>query len=495
MTEYSSRQFLIDDQPGTVFPLRISRFLAEHAFEDILQHVYERVLRTEDKEHKFSSQIRCYSSKHGFHCRRTMKLDPVAEHFIYDLVYRNRHSFRKDFAPHRRSFGYRFEDGKPVSVSAGYSAFRSAVAEARSRYRFGVKCDVASYFNTVYHHDLVNWFQEQGRTEEDAKAFGQFLREINSGRTVDCLPQGIYPTKIIGAEFLKFIDDSIRLRSGLFLRFMDDICWFDDSEATVQADFFSIQRMLGEKGLSVNSEKTELGAVRLANLPKKVDEIKAGLLQIRRRVVDVSEFEFEIEEEETIKLTGEQTDYLLTLLRDSEITEQDAELVLALLRDHGGEVLSRMGTFLERFPSLTRSFFSFSRFIEDRPRLAEMVDRFLREVAHASEDQLFWLTKIVDHYLLDTARVSEILRILYEHPNATLLTQAKLLEIQDNRYGLSDLRHEHLRAGSSEWRSWAAAVGCTAESAARRNHVLGYFANGSPINRLIADCVCSAPSP
>jgi hypothetical protein len=91
-SEYSSRQFLLDDQPGTLFPLRTSTVLAEHAFDRILEYVYQRVLREEDTEHRFLSQLRCYSSKHGFHCRRTMRLDPVAEHFIYDLVYRNRHT-------------------------------------------------------------------------------------------------------------------------------------------------------------------------------------------------------------------------------------------------------------------------------------------------------------------------------------------------------------------------------------------------------------------
>ena len=52
--------------------------------------------------------------------------------------------------------------------------------------------DVASYFNSIYHHDLVAWFDERGASGDDAALLGRFLREINSGRSVDCLPQGIY---------------------------------------------------------------------------------------------------------------------------------------------------------------------------------------------------------------------------------------------------------------------------------------------------------------
>ncbi len=417
----------------------------------------------------------------------------MAEHFVYDLVYRNRHTFRKDHSPARRSYGYRFENGRPVSVSTGYSAFRAAVAEARSEYHFSAKCDIAAYFNSLYHHDLVAWFQDEGRNAEDGRAFGQFLREINAGRSVDCLPHGIYPSKVIGAEFLKFVDNSIRLQSTLFLRFMDDMYWFDDDEATVLADFVAIQRMLGEKGLSVNSEKTAIGAVTVANVPKAIDEIKASLLQLRRRIMDVSGFEFEIEEEEEVALAPEQIQYLLDLLRDPEITEQDAELALSLLREQPEDVLPQMGAFLKRFPSLGRNLYSFCRFVDDKRHIAEVVYDYLARSAHVTEDQLFWITKIAEQFLMDVPRVRDILRVLYDHPNTTPITHAKLLEIPDTRYGLSEMRHEHLRTGSSEWRTWAAAVGCSAETPARRNHTLGYFANGGPINRLIADCVQALP--
>jgi hypothetical protein len=267
---------------------------------------------------------------------------------------------------------------------------------------------------------------------------------------------------------------------------MDDMYWFDDDEATVLADFVAIQRMLGEKGLSVNAEKTEIGAVTVANVPQVIDEIKASLLQIRRRIVGIYEIEEEIEE---VALAPEQIQYLLGLLRDPEITEQDAELVLALLREQADDVLQQMGVFLNRFPSLGRNLFSFCRFVENKPQIAEVIYDYLRRSPHVTEDQLFWITKIVETFLMSVPRVRDILRLLYEHPNATALTHAKLLEIPESRYGLSELRHERLRTGASEWQTWAAAVGCSSESQAARNHSLGYFANGGPLNRLIADCV------
>ena len=54
--------------------------------------------------------------------------------------------------------------------------------------------------------------------DADVIAFGGFLREINSGRSIDCLPQGLYPCKMIGSDFFRFIDNSSRLKPALQIR-------------------------------------------------------------------------------------------------------------------------------------------------------------------------------------------------------------------------------------------------------------------------------------
>jgi len=83
-----------------------------------------------------------------------------------------------------------------MSPSKSYAAFKAAITEARAKYKYLVRFDIAAYFNSVYHHDLVQWFSELGASIEDVNHFGQFLRETNSGRSVDCLPQGIHPGKL-----------------------------------------------------------------------------------------------------------------------------------------------------------------------------------------------------------------------------------------------------------------------------------------------------------
>ena len=335
----NSVTYLLNDYPRTLFPLSTTKVIAEKWGQQTLDYVYQQVLNPAETEHSFLSQARCYSFKQGFHLRRTVKLDPVAELFIYDLVYRNRLLFRKDFGSNRRSFGYRFENGDPLSPTKSYAGFKAAVTEARMKYPFMVKFDIAAYFNSIYHHDLIPWFGENGASPDDVAHFGQFLRETNGGRSVDCLPQGIHPCKLIGSEFLKFVDNSMRLRSDVLLRFMDEFYLFARESEVINMDFVLIQQLLGDKGLSLNPAKTAY-VEEHQDIRGEIDEMKISLLKVRRIIIEVSGEPVEDEELEEENLSEEQVEYLLNLLKNPDIDEADAELVLVLLRDRGEDVLS-----------------------------------------------------------------------------------------------------------------------------------------------------------
>lgn len=101
----------------------------------------------------------------------------------------------------------------------------------------------------------------------------------------------------------------------------------------------------------------------------------------------------------------------------------------------------------------------------------------------------FWIAKLAEDFLSRSPRYGDILGSALEHDNATIVTRAKVLEIPDRRFGLPERREEVLRSGRSDWEAWAAAAGTRCEPAAGRNHLLTYFAKGSPLNALISDCV------
>jgi len=478
--------FFEDDFMRTLFPTQTNLLLVHSAADRIADYI----LKICQEERNFLPQERVYAAKPDFHFRRTVKLDVVAEFFLYDLVYRNRHSFRDTETETRRSFGYRFKEGKLSSASLGYAAFRAAAREASEQYGFGASFDVSAYFNSIYHHDLVSWFNDGNRSADDVKGFDRFLRQTNAGRSVDCLPQGIGPTKVIGSHFLNFVDFAGRLKSPLMLRFMDDVAFFADEEDVIIQDFYQIQKLLGQRGLSVNPAKTRIGTIAQLDVRQQIDHIKKTLLRVRRLVSidDYGEEHEQFKMEEHL-LSKRQQRYLLELLRNPEIDEEDAELVLSLLREKSDDVLDHVPIFLQRFPNLAKSIYLFCEHVQNKDRLAEQVLGFVKSAAVITEYQLFWLGWIAQNSLSRTANYGEILIRLYEHPFATLISRAKVLEIPEKRFGMNDLHEEHLRTGKSDWSAWASAVGLRAESKANRNHLLGYFGNGSPLNGLIADCV------
>jgi hypothetical protein len=486
----STVDFYRDDLPRTLFPLHTNLFLIENGEAEI-QEFIKKCLDGKEKAHAFLPQRRVYAAKPSFHLRRTVKLDVVSEYYLYDVVFRNRAKFRKPFVEYRQHFGYRFDSGSPISATSAYRAFKSAIAQYTSEFKHFISLDVASYFNSVYHHDLVNWIRELGVDEEEVGGFGQMLREINSGRSVDCLPQGLYPAKMIGNDFLRFVENYHGLKSDRIIRFMDDIYLFSNSEQTITNDFTLIQTLLGDKGLSVNPQKTSRTSAQHVNLEKQIDKAKEDLLKKRRIILEIG-YGDQTETKEFLlrkPLTREEIAYLTQILEQSEIDEEDAELVLTMMRKNTKRVEARLPDILRRFPNLSKSVHSFCSGIQDKEALADILVDILEASPRLMEFQLFWFAAILEDHLMATGKTSTLIDLIFNHASATAITKSRVLEIKDARFGLTELRGSILLTGQSDWLGWASAVGSRSLKPGSRNHTLKYFGNCSQMNHLIATIV------
>lgn len=410
--------------------------------------------------------------------------------FLYDIIYKNRSKFRKPFDDNKKHFGYRFQDGEPLTATDSYTGFKQALVAYEAKYKFSLTFDVASYFNSIYHHDIISWFANLGATNDDVNSFGGYLRQSNSGRSIDCWPQGIYPAKMVGNDFLRFIEQHHNLKSSAIVRFMDDFVLYSDSQEKLFEDFYFIQKLLGQKGLSINPSKTSLTALRGVKVEEEIDQVKVELLIKRRAAFNflyLGDFD---EAFNAISMTPEELEYIRSLLKEDNLEEQDAELILSLYRENTHEVHPYLENFAISFPHLAKNIWSFCRYIDDPNFIGEFILNSTKNEG-LEEYQLFWFAWILEDFLLDTPHAPELISKLYYHKNATTISKAKILEIPDNRYGLVELRDEHLVAGRSGWLSWASAVGHRNLLPISRNHKLEYFANSSPMNHLIKKIVSS----
>ncbi len=489
--------FIRSDYWSTLFPLKTNLIVVENHEEALSKYIYEKVLADNAEEH-FLPQQRAYATKPKGHLRRTVKLDPVAEYFLYDIVYRNRSIFRKQVSESRASFGYRFDGGMTVSINSSFRQFRKLVIEKRAMYKHHVRFDIASYFNSIYHHDLCHWFSSRGGvSSKDADAFGRFMREINAGRSVDFLPQGMYASKMIGNEFLKFIETSGQIKAAQTIRFMDDFYIFDDSESIISRDFVKIQQLLGGFALNVNPSKTAYDEA-AADVTSTLSEIKKSLMEVvsiedyidTPSGVEVISEEIEIEK----NLDASQVEILLGFLALDSLEESDADLILNILRSHSDSVLEYFPVLLRKFPNIYKHLYTLAAYTSDRNTLAAIIFEYLNEGDAFLEYQLFWLAVIVEETLSETPSFGPILVRIFELSGDFRIARAKVLEIPVQDFGLKEIRSDYLKTGSSEWLSWASAVGSRTLKAAERNYALDYFSKGSSLNSLVAGAVkCWTP--
>jgi Reverse transcriptase (RNA-dependent DNA polymerase) len=445
-------------------------------------------------EHSFSflPQQRVYAAKHGPNLRRTVKLDPVAEYYIYDVVYCHRARFRKPHQESRTHFGYRFQNGAFLNPSSSYKGFRTAISKYTKKYRYFISFDVASYFNSIYHHDLATWFLNLVGDQDQYERFGQYFREINAGRSVDVLPQGLYASKMIGNDFLRFVDNHHGLKSKQLLRFMDDFYVFSDSESDIRNDFILIQQLLGEKSLNLNPSKTNRVIASHTQIAAGIDAVKKKLLDRRRQEFVIEGYDDD--DSQTIQITQKkplsaaELEYIFDLLARETLEEEDAELILTVMRDHATKAEKKLDYIIQTFPNLMKSVFSFCSRIPDKEFLADLLLKLLRS-GELHEYQLFWFGHILEANLMATSKAADLISCIYAHPQATTISKSKILELADNRFGLAELRETFLRTGQSDWLSWSAAVGERGLNPAARNHRLAYFSKASPMNNLIGRIV------
>jgi len=484
-------KFILEDQAKTLFPNRTTQLLIQHG-EPLIKAYIAKCFDENEPSFSFLPQQRVYAAKHGLNLRRTVKLDAVAEYYIYDIVNRHRKRFRKPHEKKRSHFGYRFTKQAYLNPSVSYKAFKTAISKYTKTYQYFISFDVASYFNNLYHHDLAGWLLKLGAEQKDYEHFGQYLREINAGRSVDVLPQGIYPAKMIGNDFLRFVDNHHGLRSQQLLRFMDDFYLFSDDADAIRSDFLLIQKLIGEKSLSLNPNKTSRVTASHTQIAADIDSVKKKLLDRRRQEITVGGYDDE--EDETVNITvkmplsKEELDYIIALLAQETLEEEDAELVLSVMRDHATKAERKLDYIIHTFPNLMKSVFNFCSRVIDKEFIAELLLKALKS-NELQEYQLFWFGHILESYLMHTNKASSLINAIYNHPNSTIISKAKILEIGDKRFGLPEIREPLLTSGQSDWLSWSAAVGERNQQPATRNYRLSYFAKASSMNSLVSSVI------
>ena len=234
-------------------------------------------------------------------------------------------------------------------------------------------------------------------------------------------------------------------------------------------------------------------------MESEIDAVKQELLKRRRmiQIVGYDDAGEEIGKEVMLKspLSSRELEYVDSILSRPDIEEDDAELILAIMRDHTNWVEKRLPYIISSYPHLTKNVYSFCVDINDYEMIADIILAEARKRDRLIEFQLFWFAAILEEYLMATTKASALIAVLFNHRSATPTTKAKILEVEDKRFRLTELRGEFLQSGQSDWLAWSSAVGSRSLNPASRNYSLKYFANSSPINHLIVSIMLKPDPP
>jgi hypothetical protein len=471
------RHFALIDHAYTFYPLEVVRLLFERRFE-ALGALAETATCAEPPT--LPAQTPISPAKKGQVLRDTVLLDPLASYALYDLVYRNRTLLSHRTGGHRLVFGNGFRRGATISGSQGYSEYQRALSEMRRTHKLSLSFDIATFFNDIRRDELVDSFLMIGAAKEDCERLRRVLGAAGT------LPQGVYPTKVLGSRFLAFMDEASQLRSTAAVRFMDDFTYFDDDERVLHGDYERAQKLLAARGLKVNPQKTILPGTPAPAHPT-IDRTRLGLLRLRRSVVrDVSG----IGSDRTVPvpLTLEQRGYLIDLFGQDGLSEEDAELVLTLMRAYSGDVLQHLDQLIGPFPNLAKRIYTFFRDVPDSTDVAAVISDRLKS-KHAGEYELFWFAALLEDRLRHTPHAEAIYRGLLDAPSATDVTRARVFQIPENRFGMPHEREEQLRKATSDIQSWSAAIGSRFLPRRSRASLFEAFRKGSALNALVAELV------
>ncbi|WP_309397448.1 reverse transcriptase domain-containing protein [Cerasicoccus maritimus] len=484
--------FIQDDYRKAFFPLESNIFYGVHGAVQLTNFINTEIFKSTGQGLAFLRSPVAFALKDKLHIRRVIQLDPISNYFLYDFVNNNRNHFSSQQLPNRFFYGYTFSNGSPVPSFSSYHDFRRKKYELKDSYEYFIKVDISNCFNSFYHHDITSFFKGKLGVTEGNK-LGKFLREINGGESINFFPQGVFPAKALGNQFLTFIDRSREFRSEVILRFLDDIYFFSDNLNTLEKDIFTLQHLLANKNLFLNSQKTKIGSKESDFDEKKLDDIKIQLLQKRELGEDSDEneeFSEDEEEEDQEKLTAEEKEYLISLSNDPKVEEEDVELALSLLKEDPESIPALAEKVVAEFPNLAKNLYRvFERIPVPEDYIHLFRDKLKEPEIHQFE--LFWLTKTVQTYFTWNSKKADLLIDIYNHPSATNVVRAKIVEDEELGYGFQDLKENCIKNGDASLEVFSSISGLKSMEKGRRNQMLKYAAHQGPMHKILCG-ICSS---
>ena len=138
-----------------------------------------------------------------------------------------------------------------------YNKFRDYKSENSYKYKYCIRMDIASYFESINQHFLINLLDSLGidkailRLLEDSLSLWSYKNSYS-------ILQGLYGSDALGNFNLTGLDYFLKINDYNFCRFVDDIYIFHQEREELYKLLIDICSKLRKEGLFLNEHKTKI---------------------------------------------------------------------------------------------------------------------------------------------------------------------------------------------------------------------------------------------
>ncbi|MDI6447521.1 RNA-directed DNA polymerase [Anaerobaca lacustris] len=249
-------------------------FVQAHSDGDLFPKILEVAAIADDKR-KFVSQIagttlgefapgscrRFIVPKDEMSYRQATQLDPQDSIILSALVYQYGLQIESQRLPATRVFSYRFGPTLPDGLYSGKPAWndfwKAAAAHAQHSTHI-LYCDIADFYNQVYHHTVENQLIAAALPNQAIKWIVALLGSTTAGVSRG-VPVGPHAIHLIAESTLIPIDNSLQGAGLKFIRYADDILVFCRSDRKAKSALATVASVLDkQQRLTLQRYKTKI---------------------------------------------------------------------------------------------------------------------------------------------------------------------------------------------------------------------------------------------
>ncbi|WP_138516521.1 RNA-directed DNA polymerase [Limnobacter alexandrii] len=241
---------------GDLFPrvLEIEAVVAEKS------HFVQQIVEADLSSLPAGSCRRFLVPKDEVSYRQATQLDPQDSIILSALVYQFGQQIENLRLDARRVFSYRFNptpDEGLYSNKNAWNNFWTAADRGAAKYSHILYCDVADFYNQVYHHTVENQLIAAELPNQAIKWIVGLLESTTAGVSRG-VPVGPHPIHLIAEATLIPVDNSLASAGIRHIRYADDMVVFCKNEREARAALSTIATVLDkQQRLTLQRHKTK----------------------------------------------------------------------------------------------------------------------------------------------------------------------------------------------------------------------------------------------